>query len=525
MTSSKNSGHGGRFAAELPGAGPATSPAPAESLERKKTLLHFLPGPALFVLALLIPPPEGVTEIGMRSLAIFLWVMAWWIAEPVPLATTAFLALGLLVLCGVFPLERAFGFWAHWVNLFLIGACIIGQAMNIHGLNKRFAYWIMSRRMIGNSPWRLMMALLWGCALLSAIASNTVCTILFTSIALSFIRNFNIAPRSRYSVALLVGVPWAASIGGTATPVGAASHLYSLGLLRDLDFHVRFLPWMMFGVPMMLIAMAAMMLVIRLIFRPEFEKVQISSSFAREQLLRLGPLRRGEKISAAVLLTALSLWMLPDLVHFLMEPSHPLALWVQDRLSWAVVALLAAMSLFVIPVDWKEKRFAMTWDEAVKGVQWGVLAIVAGALAIGTALSSTEVGLGQLFIKGIGLLSESGGTTTALVVTSLVFMGLLTNGVSNFASMSIVIPIMLALAVVPGSGLNPVALTLCLGLTASWAFALPSATPLNAIAFSSGIVRTSDMFRGGIVLALLCTLANIFIAYPLLNWIFSVPGQ
>ncbi|MCZ6489828.1 MAG: SLC13 family permease [Acidobacteria bacterium] len=519
MTSGEHPGSGQQAAAVLPGTD--VSPDERKPLERKKSLAGFLLGPALFAVALLLPPPEGVTEIGMRSLGVFLWVMAWWVAEPIPLPATAFLSLVLLILCGVFPLERAFGFWAHWVNLFLIGACIIGQAMNIHGVNKRFAYWIMSLRVIGNSSWRLMLALLWACALLSAIASNTVCTILFTSIALSFIRNFNIAPRSRYSVALLVCVPWAASIGGTATPVGAAGHLYSLGLLREMDFHVGFLPWMMFGVPMMLIAMAAMMLVIRLVFRPEFEKIQVSSSFAREELRKLGPVRRGEKISVAVLLAALALWMLPDLVYFLVEPSHPAAQWVQNRLSWAVVALLAAMSLFIIPVNWKERRFAMTWDEAVKGIHWGVLAIVAGALAIGTALSSTEVGLGQLFVKGIGLLSEYGGTTTVLVAASIVFLGLLTNGVSNFASMSIVIPIMLPLAAAPGSGLNPVALTLCLGLTASWAFALPSATPLNAIAFSSGIVRTSDMFRGGIVLAVLCTLASILIAYPLLNWIFS----
>ncbi len=484
-----------------------------------KKLLGFLLGPALFVIALLLPPPTDVPEVGMRSLGIFLWVICWWILETIPIPATSFLALGLLVVCGVFPAQVAFGYWASWVNIFLIGAFIIGQAMNIHGLNQRFAYWMVSRPFIGNSSWRFMVALLSACALLSAIASNTVCTIIFTSVALSFIKDMNIDPHSRFSVTLLICVPWAGSIGGTATPVGAATHLYTIGILADLNYRIGFLHWMMFGVPVMILAMAAMFLVIKFVLRPELGEIQVTSAFARQELAKLGSMKRAEKISAAVLLVALAFWMLPDLLPLFVGHDHQAVHWLQTYLTWPVVAIFAAVALFLIPINWREREFAMTWDQAVAGIHWGVLALVAGALAIGNALSSQEVGLGLFFSRALNSISEP----YVLVPVGIVVIALLTNFASNFATLSAIVPVAIVIASDPNSGINPVAMTLCLGLGAAWAFALPLSTPINAIPFASGFVRISTMFKGGMVLALLCTLFTILLAYPLANWIFSWP--
>lgn len=459
----------------------------------------------------------------MRSLGIFLWVIAWWILETIPIPATSFLALGLLVVCGVFPAQVAFGYWASWVNIFLIGAFIIGQALNIHGLNQRFAYWMVSRPFIGNSPWRFMVVLLSACALLSAIASNTVCTILFTSVALSFIKDMNIDPHSRFSMTLLICVPWAGSIGGTATPVGAATHLYTIGILADLNYRIGFLPWMMFGVPVMIFAMGAMFLVMRFVFRPELGEIKISSELARQELKKLGSVKRGEKISAAVLLAALTFWMLPDLLPLFVGHDHPAVQWLQTYLTWPVVAIFAAVALFVIPINWREGEFAMTWEQAVAGIHWGVLALVAGALAIGSALSSQEVGLGIFFSRALNSISEPSEAAYILVPVGILVIAMLTNFVSNFAALSAIVPVVIVIANDPNSGINPVAITLCLGLGAAWAFALPLSTPINAIPFASGFVRISTMFKGGMVLALLCTLATILLAYPLADWIFSWP--
>jgi sodium-dependent dicarboxylate transporter 2/3/5 len=498
----------------------ATHVAAAPRTETWKTLGAFAIGPALFLAAtVLMTPPDGVTEIGMRSLGVFLWILAWWILEPIPIAASSFLALVLLVLTRVFTPEAAFAYWANWVNIFLIGAFIIGHAMDVHGLSRRFAYWMVALPVVGNSSWRLMIVLLTGAALLSILTSNAVTAVIFTSVAMGVIRGLRIERNSRYSEALMICIPWATSIGGIAIPSGAATHLYTFGLLSKLDYRVSFLPWLSFGVPMLVVGMLAMFLVVRLVYRPDFEAVQVSSSFAREELAKMGPVTRAELIAAGVATFALVLWMLPDVAPRI---GGSVGEWIEKALPWQVAAMLAALLLFAIPVDWRERRFVMSWAEASRGVEWGVLALVAGALAMGGALSSPDVGLGKFLSRGVTGLSHAGGPAL-LMFGSILLISVITNFMSNFAAMSLVMPIALTFATQPDSGINPVAFILCLGMGASLAFALPAATPINAIAYTSGIVRTSTMFRGGIVLSMLCALVTYLVIYPIANWAYPWP--
>lgn len=482
--------------------------------------LAFASGPLLFFVAtVLLSPPEGVTAIGMRSLGIFLWIMAWWIVEPIPLPASSLLAMVLLVLAGVLTPEAAFAYWANWVNIFLIGAFIIGHAMDVHGLSERFAYWMASRPLIGTSSWRLMVVLLTGATLLSILTSNAVTAVIFTSLALGLIKGLNIDPQSRYSSALLICIPWATSIGGVAIPFGAATQLYTVGLLDTLDYRLALLPWLSFGIPMVIFGLVMMFLVIRLVYRPEFDRIQISTSLAQTGLARRGPITRAEWSAAAVMVLALALWMIPDVAPLIGGAAGQ---WLEARVPWQVAAIGAAVVLFAIPINVRERKFVMTWSEAARGVQWGVLAIVAGALAMGSALSSPDVGLGKFFSRGVTEVSQVGGAS-ALIFGSIMLISFMTNFMSNFAAMSLVMPIALSFATQPGSGINPVALLLCLGMGASWAFALPASTPINAIAYSSGFVRTSTMFKGGIVLAALCALITYFVIYPMANWAFPWP--
>ncbi len=511
-------GPGNVIAVESPaGAARGSSAAPSGSWT---LAFAFAIGPALFLAAtLLLTPPEGVTEVGMRSLGIFLWILTWWILEPIPLPASSMLAMVLLALTGVFTPEVAFGYWAHWVNIFLIGAFIIGRAMEIHGLSERFAYWMASLPIIGSSSWRLMLVLLTAAALLSSLTSNIVTAVIFTSVALGLIKSLEIDPRSRYAATLMICIPWATSIGGVALPSGAATQLYTIGLLDTLDYRLGFLPWLSFGVPMVIFGMLAMFLVIRLVYRPEFDRIQIPMSVARARLARLGPITRGEWAAAAVMALALTLWMLPDAAPLIGGATGQ---WLETRLPWEVAAIGAALVLFAIPIDVRQRRFVMTWGEAARGIEWGVLAIVAGALAMGSALSSTDVGLGNFFSRAVAGLSQAGGAA-GLIFGSIILIMLMTNFTSNFAAMSLVMPIALSFGAQPGSGINPVALLLCLSMGASWAFALPASTPVNAIAYTSGFVRTSTMFKGGIVLAVLCSLVTYFVIYPIANWAFPWP--
>src|SRR5687767_13688417 len=108
--------------------------------ERGRRLIGICLGPLLFAAAVFSPALPDVTDIGMRTLGVFLWTATWWLSEAIPIPATSLFAMAMLVLTGVLTVEAAFATWSNWVILFLVGAFIIGHAMNVHGLTRRIAY-------------------------------------------------------------------------------------------------------------------------------------------------------------------------------------------------------------------------------------------------------------------------------------------------------------------------------------------------------------------------------------------------
>ena len=166
-----------------------------------------------------------------------------------------------------------------------------------------------------------------------------------------------------------------------------------------MGYRIGFLQWVVICLPVFSITLVAMFLVLRYVIRPEMPDWPLSPTFWAGELRKLGPLSRGEKISGGVFATAMTLWILPDVLPLFLTggKQNPLSLWVSQHLDWSVTAILMATSLFLIPVDWKERKFAMTWDEAVKGVEWGTLTLNAAALGLGGAIADKKLGLGQFF--------------------------------------------------------------------------------------------------------------------------------
>jgi sodium-dependent dicarboxylate transporter 2/3/5 len=142
----------------------------------------------------------------------------------------------------------------------------------------------------------------------------------------------------------------------------------------------------------------------------------------------------------------------------------------------------------------------MTWDEAVKGVDWGNLALIAGALALGNALASREVGLGQFFEQSLISFSSSAGSQLAFVFGVVTFTVVMTSFVSNIAAVGLVSALVQGIG--SSAGVDPIALLVCVGVAASMAFPLPVGTPYNAMVFASGYVRMGTMVKGGIAITL-----------------------
>jgi sodium-dependent dicarboxylate transporter 2/3/5 len=494
-------------------AGPGAPTGPARGVG-VRWWIGLVLGPALFLIAVSAPPLPDVTPAGMRTLGTFLLVVTWWIAEPVPIPVTAFIGMALLVIVGVFPVERAFGYWANWINIFLIGAFVIGHATNLHGFNRRFAYSMLSLPFVAGRPWALLWTFWGATALLSAVSSNVVCTIVFMSIGIGLLDVLKVPRGHPVGGVLMLGVAFAAGIGGIGTPVGSPPNLIAIGMLDRAGQRVGFLEWSAIGLTTTLVLAGVLFAVMRWVARPDVSPLRVSHDLMRRELDSLGPAGRGERLAVAALLLALALWLLPDMSGLWLGARHPVTAWLQTRFNWAISAIVLASALFLVPVDLARGRFLMHWDEAVKGIDWATLALVAGALALGDAIASPAVGLGTFLSTQVADILE-GSSWVVFVGGCVAATVLITSFMSNNATVSMVVPIALGIANAPGSAVEPAPLVIAIGMASSMAFALPAATPPMAIVYASGRVRITDMVRYGSLLALLSIAVVTLVAYTI----------
>jgi solute carrier family 13 (sodium-dependent dicarboxylate transporter), member 2/3/5 len=168
-----------------------------------------------------------------------------------------------------------------------------------------------------------------------------------------------------------------------------------------------------------------------------------------------------------------------------------------SRLDEGTVAIVAAALLFILPVNWSERRFTLNWNEAAR-IDWGTIILFGSGIALGTMLSDT--GLAETMGKGI---ADALGFTSLLAVSAVAALIaiLISETTSNTASATIVVPIVIPIAA--AAGLNPVIPALAAVFGASFGFMLPVSTPQNAVVYGSGLIPITKMVRSGIVFDIL----------------------
>jgi sodium-dependent dicarboxylate transporter 2/3/5 len=319
------------------------------------------------------------------------------------------------------------------------------------------------------------------------------------------------SPVRPFALALLLGMAYATSIGGVGTPIGTPPNLFLLSYLDEhLGRQISFVRWMAVGIPLVLVFLPlCWLLLTRLLFPVGFERIRGGRELVARALEDVGPMKAGERITLAVFLLASTLWVSqPILVDLEVAGHRPLS-----GLSDAGIAMLAALLLFVLPVDRRAGVFALDWRTAER-LPFGVLILFGGGLSLAAALEANGVGelLGAQVAGFAGLPSL---VVVLAVVTGVVFLSELT---SNTATAATVVPILGALA--PGLGLDPLLLVVPATFAASLAFMLPVGTPPNAVVFGTGRVGVSEMTRAGFWLnwigIVLITALTYGIAMPLL---------
>ncbi len=466
---------------------------------------------------------SGLEHPARATAALAILMATWWLTEAIHITATAILPVVLLPLFGVMGVRDAASPYAHPILFLFFGGFIIGLAMERWGLHKRTA--LATVRIVGGNPSRVVLGFMITAAVLSMWVSNTATTLLMIPIATSVIALFGADDENASAAlakALLLGIAYASSIGGTATLVGTAPNIFLAGHLEDrFDVQLSMIHWLLAMLPGSAIFIAVSWFVLTRWTNPVSRRTTPAlTAGLGDQIRALGRVSRGEWTVLVVFLITASLWITRPLIQqmgrtLLGSNESSVIGGVLSSLSDASIAMLAALALFLIPV--RPREFAMDWRTAERGVPWGILILLGGGFSLANAVTST--GLDAFIANSLAVFAGVPEVVLVILVVAVIVM--LTELTSNTATTTTLIPILGAAA--PALGVDPIRLLVPATIAASYAFMLPVATPPNAIAFSTGRLQIRDMARAGFPLNLIGVLVAVGSGY-FVAWVLRLAG-
>jgi sodium-dependent dicarboxylate transporter 2/3/5 len=448
----------------------------------------------------MLAAPLPVPLPAHRLAAILAMMVVLWVTEALPLAVTALLGPVLAVLFGVAPVRTAFAAFADPVIFLFIGGFMLAEAMFVHGVDRRIAYTALSWKWIGTSAPRVLLVYGGVAMLISMWMSNTATTAMMFPIGLSIVAHLARAGASgarQFGLVVMLITSFAASTGGLGTPVGTPPNLSGIGMLeREAKVHITFFQWMAIGVPAAVLMFSFVAAQFYFAGARNVRLGEESGQLVRDELAKLGRLSKGQANVLVAFGITVALWVLPGLLALAGLDETPFARAFADAVPESIAALVGALLLFVIPIDWRSKRFTLTWDEALR-IDWGIVLLYGGGLAMGGLAFST--GLAEAMGRGITAWLPSHGTV-ALTILFTATAIVLSEATSNTAAANMIVPV--AIAVSQVAGVRPIEPVLGATLGASMGFMMPVSTPPNAIVYSSGFIPITAMMRYGIMLDL-----------------------
>ena len=486
-----------------------------------RQMIGLLLGPALFLLMLFLPAPTGMSPEAQKMAAVALLMATWWMCESIPIPATSLLPLALFPLLGIMHTKDAAAPYASHLIFLFMGGFIIALSMQRWNLHRRIAMNIV--KIVGFSPGRLIFGFMTATAVLSAFVSNTATTVMMMPIGMAIIthvvdegkregldKEIDFSPEHfSFGLNLMLGIAYAASIGGIATLIGTPPNTVLAGYLtKTYGYEITFASWLKVGIPLVLVFLPLCWLWLTRIANPmKLKKVPGGRDLIEAELREMGGMNTGEKYTAIVFaLTALG-WIFRKQLGFLF-PDPKL---VTD----ATIAMVGALVLFAIPISLKKNEFVMNWHWAAK-MPWGVLILFGGGLSMAAGFKTTK--LADWIGNQVSLLDTAPILVLVIAVATLIIF--LTELTSNTATSAMVMPILSAVAI--GLGQNPLLLVVPAAVAASCAFMLPVATPPNAIVFGSGYVSIPQMVKSGFGLNIIGILITVIVTYAIVIPVFGI---
>lgn len=246
------------------------------------------------------------------------------------------------------------------------------------------------------------------------------------------------------------------------------------------------------AIPIMILMFFVLFFLMYFLHKPEIKQIEGSHEYVRKELAKLGKWTTGQINSMIAFMVAVILWVIPGFLAVIYTTNHAIYKGYNAIMPESVAALIAAGILFVLPTDWKNREFTITWRQASR-IDWGTLLLFGGGITLGNLMFETK--LAEAI--GKGLMDLSGANSVWGITFAAIFISILVSeATSNTAAANMVVPVMIALAM--AAGVNPIPPAIGATLGASWGFMLPVSTPPNAIVYGSGMIPITKMIRAGI---------------------------
>lgn len=464
---------------------------------------------SLILFADLEPGNPSVTY----TLAVAILMAIWWITEAIPLAATALLPVALFPLFGIADGKTISAMYFNYLIFLFLGGFLMALAMERWDLHRRIAIKVLM--FFGISPGRILMGFMVATAFLSMWMSNTATTMLMIPIALSIVYKLEEIVGKKelgsYSVGLLLGIAYSASIGGIATLVGTPPNL-SFARIANILFpampEISFANWLIFAIWITGLLFVTAWVLLFLMYRPKTAWKGVNRAEFKKEYQLLGKAKPEEKIIFVLFVVMALAWVFRSGFHigFVNIPGwsdlfeHPA--YIND----GTVAIAIASLLFIIPSKTSKGERLMNWETANR-LPWHIVLLFGGGFAL--AQGFVDSGLSLWFGNEMsGLAGTHPMILTSVVVTMMSFLTELT---SNIASTEMILPILAGMAV--SIQVNPLLLMIPATLAASLAFMLPVATPPNAIVFGTGKLQIIDMVKTGFLLNLAGIIVTTLVTY------------
>lgn len=476
--------------------------------------LKLFLGPVLFILVGIVLRPTGHQASDFTA-GIACWMAAWWMVEVVHLLVTSFLPIILFPLLGIADAKTIAAQYMDQVIFLFIGGFIMGFAIEKTGLHKRIAFGIMGK--IGTNPTGLLAAVMLSAYLISNWISNTATTMLLLSAVTAIVQNLGMEPggKQKYPAALLIGLAYAASIGGMATLVGTPPNMVFMGFYNEHfpgQTNLDFFKWSRVAFPISLLMLGFTFVVLWFFF---IKSESLKAFKINLDRMSLGRWKSEERIVSVLFLSAALLWLTrSDIAIGSIQWIGWGNLFPKDFVQDSTVAMLVSLVLMALPVrhqffNKEEGKFRPILEFSdVKNLPFDIIMLFGSgfALAKGFEISglSTWMASQLVFFKGTSLIWILIGLSVLVTVIS--------EFASNVASIQLVLPILLPLSAV--LGVDPLVLMVPATLSASLGFMLPVATAPNTIVFGTGFIKTRQMMMVGWII----DLAGIFFIY-LISWL------